>query len=188
MQFLVPQNIDLEDKVIGPLTLRQFIYLLVGGMVDYVWYVALPFSFFLIFGLITTIIALVFAFVKVQDQPFQKFIQSFVLYLLKPKIRVWQKDAKKPHIIRANPKPNQEVQPHKIVTKTELTRVAKMLDTHGWDTKSQTDMARRAKSAQVVKPKMTATVQKEPVDILAGGPKPPPPGQTRDIWKQLNKR
>jgi len=186
MQFLVPQNIDLEDKVIGPLTLRQFIYLLVGGMIDYVWYVIFPVSVFLVLGLFTTAIALAFAFAKVQDQPFPKFIQSFLLFLFKPKIRVWQKDAKKPRIVRANPKPPEDIQPHKILTKTELTRVAKMLDTHGWNAQAQTDMAQRAKSASVVKPTIIKTQQKEPEDVLAGGTKPPIPAQSRDIWKQLN--
>ena len=57
MQFQVPQGIDMEDKIVGPLTLIQFLYLLVGGVIDYLlflnlkgnfifWILALPITIF----------------------------------------------------------------------------------------------------------------------------------------------
>ena len=47
-QFVVPQFIDVEDKVIGPVTVRQFLILLVGGGVLFIAYRLSDFTLFLI--------------------------------------------------------------------------------------------------------------------------------------------
>lgn len=90
MQYKVPQNIDQEDKILGPLTFIQFIYVLVGGGL-----ILLAFSFFdlALFFLVAIPIAILtfaFAVVKIQDQPFSHFFMAFLVYLRQPKKRVWQ--------------------------------------------------------------------------------------------------
>lgn len=89
-QYKVPQNIDMQDKIFGPLTLFQFLYLLVGGMFAYLL-LKTSLYLFIAFGVPVILIALAFAFVKVQDQPFSKFLSSLVHYLLTPKTWVWHK-------------------------------------------------------------------------------------------------
>lgn len=88
-QYKVPQKIDLQDKIVGPLTLFQFVYLLVGGMTAFGIYKLG--SIFLTVGLALPIalLAIAFAFVKIQDQPFGKFLFNFLLFVFSPKARVW---------------------------------------------------------------------------------------------------
>lgn len=133
MQFQVPQGIELEDKIIGPLTLIQFLYLLVGGIIDYLLFLSLKGSFlFWLFGLPIALIALALAFLKIQDQPLSYFIKSGFIYLTRPKIRLWQRQGIAPQVIRA---PQKKViktpppTPKRKIEKSELEKLAYTLDT-----------------------------------------------------------
>ncbi len=135
MQFKVPQNIQMEDKIIGPLTMKQFVYLLVGGMVTYATIKSYNTTMFLFVGLPVGILALCLAFIKIQDQPFSKFILSLVSYLLKPKQRVWQKDrivyaTSSPIVQEKVGKDKKQFAP-KEVEKSELEKLSYILDTRG---------------------------------------------------------
>ena len=78
MQYKVPQKIDLEDKIIGPLTLKQFIYLLGGGMIDYMILSVTQSSFGgWVLIILVSLIALAFAFVQVEEQPFFYLVTNF---------------------------------------------------------------------------------------------------------------
>ena len=80
MRFEVPQFIEVEDKVVGPLTWRQFIYLAGGIGICLIFYFALPFLVFLIFGLPFGALAGFLAFHKINNRPFSVFLESFVKY------------------------------------------------------------------------------------------------------------
>lgn len=94
MQFKVPQNIDMEDKIIGPLTLTQFFYLLFGGLVIYILFSKLALTgfafFFWILALPIGLLSFAMAFVKVQDRPFPSFIVALIKYATQPRSRTWQ--------------------------------------------------------------------------------------------------
>ncbi len=90
MQYKVPQNIDQEDKILGPLTFVQFIYVLVGGAVVLILFTILRFSiFFFLLALPIIILTAAMALIKVQDQPFSHFLLYFIVYLRQPKRRIW---------------------------------------------------------------------------------------------------
>lgn len=137
MQFKVPQNIDMADKIIGPLTMVQFLYLLVGGMIDYVLVQTVlptqPFLFFIIGGPIA-IFSLMMAFVKVNDIPFPRFLQSVILYIASPKRRIWEKsaDINVPVRIEAIRKPFKSKVIKTQIEKSEIEKMASVLDTAGW--------------------------------------------------------
>ena len=136
MQFKVPQNIDMADKIFGPLTMVQFIYVLVGGMTDYILlqtvFPVVPAVFFALAFPISAF-ALALAFLKINDIPFPKFVQAFILFLMVPKRRVWHKsiELSSPTVshTKAAGKPKQIK--HKI-EKTEIEKIASVLDTAGW--------------------------------------------------------
>lgn len=135
MQFKVPQNIQMEDKIIGPLTMKQFVYLLVGGMVSYATIKTYNPAMIIFVGIPVAILALCLAFIKIQDQPFSKFLFSFAQYMLKPKQRVWQKDkeifhSQKPIIQNTKKKDDKKSAP-KEVEKSELEKLSYILDTRG---------------------------------------------------------
>lgn len=136
MQYKVPQKIDLEDKIIGPLTLKQFIYLLSGAMLDYLIFSSIASSFLawlLIF--IVSLLALAFAFVQVEEQPFSYLMTSFLSYFLRPKIRLWDKRSKIIKLIQFKNKKKEEPGPtirNPAEVKSSLETLSRVLDTHGW--------------------------------------------------------
>lgn len=91
MQFKVPQFIDIEDKLIGPLTLKQFLYLLGGGGLLTVLWIYLKLGVFLIIGIPIGIIVLGLAFYKVNGRPLIYLLGSLIKYLTKPRLYLWKK-------------------------------------------------------------------------------------------------
>lgn len=133
MQFKVPQKIDLEDKVIGPFTIKQFIYMLAGGMLDYIWFRFFSFGVFILLAIPTTIFFLAMALAHVQDQPFPKFLGSLILFVLRPKTRTWQKEAPVPKLMIRKPGAEQKLKPEpKKISRGELEKLSYLLDTKGW--------------------------------------------------------
>lgn len=133
MQFKVPQNIDMEDKLVGPLTLLQFLYVLGGGILIYVLFNTI-FKYQLLFFVLAIPIALIalgLAFLKIQDQPLSHFINVGIQYLSKPKIRFWQKDKPLPEILKAPPKvvAKTDITKRKHIEKSDLDQLSHLLDT-----------------------------------------------------------
>lgn len=88
-QFVVPQFIDVEDKIIGPITTRQFLIILATLLIDFVSYKLATFVFFIFLFLIITGFGIILAFAKVNGQPFHFFLLNLVQTLRRPKLRVW---------------------------------------------------------------------------------------------------
>ncbi|MCX6809184.1 MAG: PrgI family protein [Candidatus Berkelbacteria bacterium] len=95
MQYKVPQNIDMEDKIIGPFTMKQFVYLLIPGGIIYGWYSELAQNYdnfmveFLVVAIPVGIIGVCFALVKINDRPFEFFALSLIRFMISPKQRKW---------------------------------------------------------------------------------------------------
>lgn len=94
MQFQVPQFIEVEDKLFGPLTLRQFIYLAGGIGLSYIAYAFLPFFVAIIAIVIIGGFALLLAFYKQNERPFINFVESAFKYSLRGRMYVWRKEDK----------------------------------------------------------------------------------------------
>lgn len=93
-KFIVPQFIDNEDKILGPITVRQFLIMLVTVFLVFIEYEILKyvFAYFVILGLISFAIGAVFSFVRMNGQPFHKFFINFLQTRLRPGLRVWHKE------------------------------------------------------------------------------------------------
>lgn len=88
-QFTVPQFIDVEDKIIGPITTRQFVVLLGAFLLLALLYQLLSFHIFLFFAIIIIVVSLTFAFARINGRPFHYFAENFVRTALRPNLRVW---------------------------------------------------------------------------------------------------
>ncbi len=133
MQFKVPQNIDLEDKIVGPLTLLQFLYILGGGVIDYALFMAIGSNFiFYIIAIPIGILALALAFLKIQDQPLLHFITAALFFYSRPKERHWQRVGTSTMMVKNLPQT--EIKAPATVkrnaSQSELDQLAYMLDTH----------------------------------------------------------
>lgn len=92
MRFEVPQFIDIEDKIFGPLTWRQFLYLGGGVGMGVVLFFMNKIAFLLI-GLPLAILAGALAFYTVNNRPFSFFLESIFNYVRNSKLYLWkQKD------------------------------------------------------------------------------------------------
>ncbi len=94
MRFQVPQFIEVEDKIFGPLTLKQFIYLAGGGGLSFIIYRVLD---SLILAAIPVIFVLAFsaalAFYKINNKPFIYVVEAAFKYYFGDKLYIWRKKA-----------------------------------------------------------------------------------------------
>lgn len=133
--FTVPQFIDVESKIIGALTVRQFIISLSGLIVIGICYKLLEFWTFVVVGLFVFAVTGAFAFAKINGRPFHFFLLNFVQTSAKPPLRVWNhrlikkdleevkegKQFSKSNIVSAKPK----------LSKSRLNELSLIIDTQG---------------------------------------------------------
>lgn len=95
MKYQVPQFIEVEDKIIGPLTIKQFVYLAGGAFMSFIAYRFLPLIIAIvpIAGIIGLSLAL--AFYKINNKSFIDFLESAFLYYTKQNLYIWKKEDKK---------------------------------------------------------------------------------------------
>ncbi|MCK6462729.1 MAG: PrgI family protein [Candidatus Pacebacteria bacterium] len=96
MRFQVPQFIEVESKIFGPLTFKQFVYLAGGAGIIFLLHVALPFFLTVIFAAPVGGLAIALAFYKVNNRPFMEVMENAFHYFTGPKIYVWKKEKIKP--------------------------------------------------------------------------------------------
>ena len=92
MQFEVPQFIEIEDKIFGPLSWRQFLYVGGGAGITIVIFLMLPFIFFLIFGIPIALISAALAFYPINNRPFSFFLEAVINYVTKERLYLWRKN------------------------------------------------------------------------------------------------
>lgn len=90
MQFQVPQFIEVEDKIFGPLTLKQFLYLLGGAAAIFLLYAFLPTFLIFILGPLVGALAVSLAFLKINGRPFIKTMEYGLKHLIKAKVYTWK--------------------------------------------------------------------------------------------------
>lgn len=130
MRFEVPQFIDIEDKIFGPFTFKQFIYLAGGGGLGYATYRIFP--IFLAVPIIIAIAGLTYAlaFYKLNGQPFITVGQAFLVYLTKNKLYVWKKEVVEPvqQPLQKVPVPTPPQQTETELTARRIQDLARNLD------------------------------------------------------------
>ena len=90
-QFTVPQFIDSEDKIFGPVTARQFIILMVVFLTLFGLFKFGSFITFLLVGIPLFTIGIIFAFARVNGAAFHYFVLNLIVTFKKPRLRVWDK-------------------------------------------------------------------------------------------------
>lgn len=90
-KFIVPQFIDNEDKILGPITVRQFLICLVATFLLFIEYKILKTAYFVFAAVLTVGVAGTFGFLKINGQPFHVFFVNFLQTSIRPALRVWDK-------------------------------------------------------------------------------------------------
>jgi hypothetical protein len=139
-QYKVPQNVEAEDKILGPFSFRQFIYLIVAGVCGVImWFIVQggvwPFVFI---PLPVFLLCLALALPLRKDQPMETYLLAIVKYILLPKKRLWRAGSFMPNVdvdaitISENPV-------LKDIRGSDATNrisfLAQVVDTAGWSTR-----------------------------------------------------
>jgi hypothetical protein len=101
MQFQVPQFIETEDKIVGPLTLKQFIYVAISFLISFFLLSRLEFWLWIIIAAVLWGLSLSLAFYKPNGRPMINFILSAINYVWNPKIYLSRPAYKKDVSIKA---------------------------------------------------------------------------------------
>lgn len=91
MRFEVPQFIEVESKVIGPFTWKQFVYLGGGVGLLVVLFLTLPFILFVALGLPFAILSGTLAFQKINNRPLSLFLESMFNFFIRKKLYLWRR-------------------------------------------------------------------------------------------------
>lgn len=96
MRYQVPQFIEVEDKIFGPLTLKQFIYVAGGGGLCLILFTLLPLYVAIILAIPVIAFAAGLAFYQVNGRPFIIAMEHAFMYFLGHKLYLWKQREAKP--------------------------------------------------------------------------------------------
>jgi hypothetical protein len=96
MRYQVPQFIEVEDKIFGPFTIKQFLYIAGGASFLFIGVNMFGKFFGILAGTPLTIFFLALAFYKPNGRPFAKTAESSIKYLFSTKLYLWHKRKKTP--------------------------------------------------------------------------------------------
>lgn len=142
--YKVPQNVEAEDKLIGPLSLKQFIFVILGLGFGYLTFFfatsvhilacipfVLPTAAFLILGIYQR-----------SDQPVEVYLASAIRFRLKPHKRIWDQEGYEERVIITAP-PKIEKHYAKNYSQDQVSshlgNLSRLMDTRGWASKLATD-------------------------------------------------
>ncbi|MFA5778014.1 MAG: PrgI family protein [Candidatus Paceibacterota bacterium] len=95
MQFKVPQFLEIEDKIFGPFTFREFVYLAGGAGLCFTIYKLLGLALSIIPILVVAGIALALTFYRPNNKPFLNMVESGFKYFTQSKLYIWKKEKNK---------------------------------------------------------------------------------------------
>ncbi len=140
--YKVPQDVEAEDKLIGPFSFRQFIYLIVVAIAGFVAFVLaqlfvplviIPIPIIILFGALALPLR--------KDQPMETYLLAVIRFYLKPKRRMWDPEGTTSHIDITMP----VTQEHSLikdfdqdVAQQRLDYLARVMDSRGWSLKGVT--------------------------------------------------
>lgn len=134
--YKVPQDVEADDKLLGPFSFRQFVYLIIVAMaIAMAWGLAQLFVGLAIIPLPIIIFFGALALPLRKDQPMEIYMAAIVSFYIKPRLRLWDPDGIESSIEVSAPKTVEE-QRTKDISETEAERrfsyLADIVDTQGW--------------------------------------------------------
>lgn len=132
MNFIVPQFLDVEDKIFGPVSVRQFLIIVVGiGLLIGAYQLA-DLSLFIIEAVFIAALTLAFAFLRVNSRPFHFFILTFIQTLKRPSLRIWKQEmTKERQRLSVTAKPKARIMKKTPLTASRLQELSLIVDTGG---------------------------------------------------------
>lgn len=155
MRFKVPQNVDIEDRIVGPLTGKQFLWFVGAAAVLFIIYRFVDISLFLSIAVIVVGLAAALAFFRPYNQSLIVFLGHMLLFGTKSRQYIWVR--KKEQFKPFKPEESKEDKPltiRKKLPEKKIEQLAQILDTEG-------------KQNFFKEPASAAKAQAGPVDSIA---------------------
>ncbi len=134
--YKVPQDVEAEDKLIGPFTFRQFIYLLiVAAAIGIAWVLSRIFIGLAVIPLPVILLFGTLALPLRKDQPMEIYLAALISFALKPHQRKWDPDGIESLIEVTAPKTPEEILTKNISQDEAEQRfgyLAQIVDSQGW--------------------------------------------------------
>ena len=135
-QYKVPQDVEADDKLIGPFNWRQFVYLLVaGGLIALAVGLAQIFPLLALIPVPFVLFFLALALPLKKDQPMEAYLAAIVSYYIKPHTRIWTSGQRESTILITAPKIVEDVRTRDITSEEathRLSFLADIVDTEGY--------------------------------------------------------
>lgn len=165
-QYKVPQNVEAEDKILGPLTFRQFIYALIGagwGIICFTLLNKIP-AIMILLGFPPTMLFMLLAFYTRDGQNFEQLLIAMVGFFAAPHKRIWVKEPIEETFHITPTKHAAEItQRNPADVLSELEKLALLIDSRGWNRPPEPD-------TNIVRP---TTQQEERIVAPPVAPHPP---------------
>lgn len=129
MMFSVPQFIDVEDKIAGPLTWKQLGWMIGMGAVVMTIFGIFDTSLSVVLSIPVVLIFCALAFYRPNGISMISFLGSALLFLFRPKVSVWERPTMILPTVKNPVMKNTEVHPtEKRLTREKLAELARMID------------------------------------------------------------
>lgn len=137
-QYKIPQDVEAEDKLLGPFTFKQFIFLVIAAICMALCYVFYRlYQPLVLIPLPITILCLVLGIYRRPDQPVELYLLAMLNFRFKPRVRKWNSEGLHENIHLVPPK-RKPIKPDKVNVKLvhgQLEQLAKIVDSRGWAAK-----------------------------------------------------
>ena len=141
-QYKVPQDVEADDKLIGPFNFRQFVYLMIiAGLIGICILLFRVFPLLAIIPLPFIIFLGLLALPLKKDQPMETYLSAIVSFHLKPRTRTWEPGQGETTIVITAPKQTEEIRTKGLSEEEALHRLsflADIVDTEGYAIKDDT--------------------------------------------------
>jgi len=131
MRFQVPQYIDVKDKILGPLTLKQFMYYLVAVLALIPVYVLADLALFVTLAVPAAGITILFVHGRFAGQTVGELLFHGFGFYTGTRLYIWQRTEKVGKLVIVGDEYDAEIENGKIATFTSLEAVEQSLATQG---------------------------------------------------------
>ena len=123
----MPKFIEREPKIIGPFTLKQFIFIGLAGTICFIVFFTLPFYYFVLVAVILIPGAFGLAFLRIQGHSLPVVLANFLKFSLAQKLYLWQRKEYLPKFIAEKETPEKEEVREKLLLEiAEKSRLKKI--------------------------------------------------------------
>lgn len=129
MQFSVPQFIDVEDKVVGPFTIKQTAYLMAGGALMLMAYILFNVVFFTMVAAVVAPLTAGFVFWRPKGISMAKYLSNVIEFSTSEHLYVWRRDPAIVMFKAVQKRHTGNEEPMKMVSRSRIRDLANLLDT-----------------------------------------------------------